>query len=320
MDLFPGDRRFNSYVGYLRRTRGERLQKLVIDAGFTCPNRDGKVGTGGCSFCDNAAFHPGYSTPEKSIREQLDEGIGFHRVRYRNAGSYIAYFQSFSGTYAPVDVLRARYTEALSHPEVSGIAIGTRPDCISDEVFDLLDELRRTPLADGRLPEIFLEFGIESCYDATLLRVGRGHDFECAGKAVEAASRRGFPVCGHFILGLPGETTEMMLAACGIINQLPLTSVKFHQLQLIKGTRVEKEFASRPGDFVRMELPEYIDFIIDILERLRPDLLIERVAGEVPPRFVGTPQWGLVRNQDILRMLEARMDERNALQGRLFLG
>lgn len=320
MELFPGNRRFNSYVGHLRRTYGERLQKLVIDAGFTCPNRDGKVGTGGCSFCDNAAFHPGYSTPGKSITRQLDEGIEFHKVRYRNAGRYIAYFQSFSGTYAPIDVLRSRYTEALSHPEVFGIAIGTRPDCVSDEVFDLLEEIRSTPLLDGRTPEVFLEFGIESCFDATLLRVGRGHDFERSRNAVREASRRGFPVCGHFILGLPGETREMMVGACDEINALPLTSVKFHQLQLIKGTRMEKEFETCPEDFVRMDLPEYIDFMIDILERLRPDLLVERVAGEVPPRFVGEPQWGLVRNQDILRMLEKRMDERNALQGRLYLG
>ncbi len=315
--MFPGGRRFNSYSEYWRTLEGGRLQKLVVDGGFTCPNRDGTLGRGGCSFCDNAAFHPAYSSPSKPILQQLDEGISFHRVRYRRAARYLAYFQTYTGTYAPIGRLRDLYTQALSHPAVAGIVVGTRPDCVREEVLDLLCELRKTPLQDGSRPIVMLEFGIESCLDRTLERVGRGHDFACAQRAVEAASARGIPAGGHFILGLPGETREDMLSQCTAINALPLHSVKFHQLQLIRGTRIEEEYSRCPGDFVRMDLPEYIDFVIDILERLRDDLLIERVAGEVPPRFVRTAQWGLVRNQDILRMLEARMEERGSLQGRL---
>lgn len=307
--LFPGGRRYNSFVGYLGKTCGGRLQKLVVDAGFTCPNRDGTLGRGGCSFCDNAAFHPGYSTPGKSILQQLDEGITFHQVRYRGAAGYLAYFQSFSNTYAPLPVLRARYGEALSHPLVKGLVIGTRPDCVDEGKLDYLASLKD----EGKV--VIVEYGIESCYDPTLERIGRGHGFAAAEKAVEMTACRGIDTGGHFIIGLPGETREMILDSCGRINALPLRSIKFHQLQLVKGTRIKEEYAARPEDFLRFSLEEYIDFIIDILERLRPDLCIERVAGEVPPRFVDTPEWGLVRNFQIVSMLEKRLEERDTFQG-----
>ncbi len=307
--LFPGGRRYNSFVGYLGKTCGGRLQKLVVDAGFTCPNRDGTLGRGGCSFCDNAAFHPGYSTPGKSILQQLDEGITFHQVRYRGAAGYLAYFQSFSNTYAPLPVLRARYGEALSHPLVKGLVIGTRPDCVDEGKLDYLASLKD----EGKV--VIVEYGIESCYDSTLERIGRGHGFAAAEKAVEMTACRGIDTGGHFIIGLPGETREMILDSCGRMNALPLRSIKFHQLQLVKGTRIKEEYAARPEDFLRFSLEEYIDFIIDILERLRPDLCIERVAGEVPPRFVDTPEWGLVRNFQIVSMLEKRLEERDTFQG-----
>lgn len=315
------EKRYNSYVGYFREKYGERLQKLVVDAGFTCPNRDGTAGTGGCSFCDNAAFHPGYSTPGKGILQQLDEGIGFHKVRYRGASHYLAYFQSYSNTYGSVEHLREVYSEALAHPLVVGLVIGTRPDCIDDAKLDLLEELRDTPLpgreAPFRTPIISIEYGIESCYDSTLEHVGRGHTFHCARKAVEATAARGFDVCGHFILGLPGETRQMLLDQCGIINSLPLHSVKFHQLQLVKGTRMEAEAREHPERFRRWTLDGYLDLVVDILERLRPDLFIERVAGEVPPRFVEKAEWGLVRNFQILEMLDRRLEDRGTRQGAL---
>ena len=398
-DYYPDGKHYNSFVGYYRRRYGERVQKLVLDAGFSCPNRDGTVGWGGCSYCDNAAFHPGYSTPGKALLAQIEEGMEFQRVRYPRVRHYLGYFQAYSNTYGTLERLRRAYEEVLSHPEVVGIVIGTRPDCVDEEKLDYLSGLaggrvlkgwRRTfggsgidggwanersadsgsgangwladdrstndrstndrstnsisansisanggsiddrstnnGSADGGLPEgktidapiVVVEYGIESCYDATLRRINRGHDFECARRAVEMTAERGLDTGAHFILGLPGETREMLLDQCDAISSLPLRSVKFHQLQIVKGTAMEKEYAADPSAFYRPGLDEYLDFVIDILERLRPDLYIERVAGEVPPRFVNDTPWGLVRNFEILRMLDRRMEERGARQGRLF--
>lgn len=389
-DYYSDGKHYNSFVGYYRRRYGERVQKLVLDAGFSCPNRDGTVGWGGCSYCDNAAFHPGYSTPGKALLAQIEEGMEFQRVRYPRVRHYLGYFQAYSNTYGTLERLRRAYEEVLSHPEVVGIVIGTRPDCVDEEKLDYLSGLaggrvlkgwRRTfggsgidggwanersadsgsgangwlanersadsgsgangwraddrstndrstnnGSANGGLPEgktidapiVVVEYGIESCYDATLRRINRGHDFECARRAVEMTAERGLDTGAQFILGLPGETREMLLDQCDAISSLPLRSVKFHQLQIVKGTAMEKEYAADPSAFYRPGLDEYLDFVIDILERLRPDLYIERVAGEVPPRFVNDTPWGLVRNFEILRMLDRRMEERGARQGRLF--
>jgi radical SAM protein (TIGR01212 family) len=325
---FPDGKRYNSFVGYFKRRYGERLQKIVLDAGFTCPNRDGKVGRGGCTYCDNAAFHPSYSTAGKSLHQQLDEGIGFHKVRYRTTEHYLAYFQSFSNTYAPLERLRTLYEEALSHPSVVGVVIGTRPDCVDDEKLDYLADLARGRVLSGwkrslagepdrTTPIVIVEYGIESCYDVTLQRINRGHDFETARRAVHATAQRGLDVGAHFILGLPGETRQMMLDSCVMINELPLRSVKFHQLQIVKRTRMEKEYAECPQDFERFSLEEYLDFFTDMLERIRPTLSIERFAGEVPPRFVNETPWGLIRNVELLRLLDKRLEERDTWQGRL---
>ena len=334
---FPDGKRYNSFVGYYKRRYGERLQKIVLDAGFTCPNRDGKVGRGGCTYCDNSAFHPSYSTAGKSLYQQMEEGIEFHKVRYRTTEHYLAYFQSFSNTYAPLERLRELYEEALQHPKVVGIVIGTRPDCIDAAKLDYLQDLaegrvlkawERT-LAAGQdaqggplrknAPILTVEYGIESCYDATLNRINRGHDFETACKAVRMTAERGLEVGAHFILGLPGESVQMMLDSCAAINDLPLRSVKFHQLQIVKGTRMEVEYSEKKDDFVRFSLDEYLDFFVDMLERLRPGLSIERFVGEVPPRFVNETPWGLIRNVELLRMLEKRLCERDTYQGRLLL-
>ena len=308
---FPEGKRYNTFVGYFKRKYGERLQKIVLDAGFTCPNRDGKVGRGGCTYCDNAAFHPSYSTAHKSLHQQLDEGIGFHKVRYRTTEHYLAYFQSYSNTYAPLERLKELYTDALRHPQVVGIVIGTRPDCVDEEKLDFLQELAKDHV-------VIVEYGIESCYDRTLERINRGHDFETARKAVKMTAERGIDIGVHFILGLPGETRQMMLDSCEMINRLPIRSIKFHQLQFVKGTRMEKEYAEKPEDFERFSLEEYIDFFVDMLERLRPDLSIERFVGEVPPRFVNETPWGLIRNAEILRLLDKRLEERNSWQGKYF--
>lgn len=306
---FPEGKRYNSFVGYFRRKYGERLQKIVLDAGFTCPNRDGKVGRGGCTYCDNAAFHPSYSTAGKSLHQQMDEGIEFHKVRYRTTEHYLAYFQSFSNTYAPLERLKQLYEEALSHPSVVGIVVGTRPDCVDEQKLDYLAELAKEHV-------VIVEYGIESCYDGTLRRINRGHDFETARRAVEMTAQRGLDVGVHFILGLPGETRQMMLDSCAMINALPIRSVKFHQLQIVKGTRMEQEYAACPEDFERFTLDEYLDFFVDMLERLRPDIFIERFVGEVPPRFVNETPWGLIRNVELLRLLDRRLEERDTWQGR----
>ena len=325
---FPDGKRYNSFVGYFKRKYGERLQKIVLDAGFTCPNRDGKVGRGGCTYCNNAAFHPSYSTAGKSLHQQMDEGIEFHKVRYRTTEHYLAYFQSFSNTYAPLERLRELYEEALMHPQVVGIVIGTRPDCVDEEKLDYLADL-----AHGRIlqdwsrslsgegcrtsPIVIVEYGIESCYDNILERINRGHDFETARKAVHMTAERGIDVGAHFILGLPCESRQMMLDSCAMINSLPLRSVKFHQLQIVKGTRMEQEYAEHPEEFERFSLEEYLDFFADMLERLRPDLFIERFVGEVPPRFVNETPWGLIRNVELLRLLEKKLEERDTWQGKL---
>lgn len=308
---FPDGKRYNSFVGYFKRKYGERLQKIVLDAGFTCPNRDGKVGTGGCTYCDNAAFHPSYSVAGKSLHQQIDEGIEFHQVRYRNTEHYLAYFQSFSNTYAPLERLKQLYEEALRHPKVVGLVVGTRPDCVDEAKLDYLASLAESHV-------VIIEYGIESCYDSTLTRINRGHDFETARRAVLMTAERGLDTGAHFILGLPGETRRMMLDSCDCINGLPLRSVKFHQLQIVKGTRMEKEYGLYPEQFERFALEEYIDFFVDMLELLRPDICIERFAGEVPPRFVNETPWGLIRNVELLRLLDKRLEERRTWQGRLW--
>ena len=304
-------RRFNSYAGYFRRKFGCRVQKLSVDAGFTCPNRDGRLSTGGCTFCNNGAFTPSYCTPSKSIRQQIDEGIEFHRNRYRTAQRYLVYFQSFSNTYAPLERLRALYGEALSHPDVAGIVIGTRPDCVDGRKLDFLAELARERY-------VAVEYGIESTFDATLRAVNRGHDFACAERAVRMTAERGLAVGAHFILGLPGETDAMLLAQTAQINALPLTTVKFHQLQVFRGTAMAAEYDARPDRFRFWSLDEYLDLFVEILRRLRPDLVVERFASEAPPRYHYGRNWGLVRNEQLLSMLEKRLERRNAYQGEIF--
>lgn len=310
--MYPwGDcRPFNSYSGYFRKLFGERVQKVTINAGFTCPNRDGSISTGGCTFCNNEAFTPSYCKPEKSVVQQIDEGIEFHLNRYRRAEKYLAYFQSFSNTYAPLDRLREIYDQALAHPLVAGVVIGTRPDCVDDEKLDYFAELAREKY-------VAIEYGIESCYDQTLRGINRGHNFACSQRAVEATAARGIHTGAHFILGLPGETDEMLIAQTALINTLPLTTIKFHQLQVFKGTTMADEWQSEPEKFPYRPLPEYIDLFIEILRRLRPDIVVERFAGEAPPRYHLGPNWGLVRNEQLLAMLEARLTEKGAYQGEL---
>ncbi|MEN6618236.1 MAG: TIGR01212 family radical SAM protein [Rikenellaceae bacterium] len=305
------EKRYNSYVGYFKEKYGKRLQKIVIDAGFTCPNRDGSIATGGCTYCNNEAFHPSYSTPDQIIFDQIESGIEFHKKRYRTTEEYLAYFQSFSNTYAPLEHLKQLYSEALSHPAVVGLVIGTRPDCVDEKKLDFLASLSKEKI-------VILEYGVETTHDKTLLRINRGHTYSQAVETINETAKRGIHQCAHFIFGLPGESKEDIMAMANEINKLPLQSVKFHQLQIVKGTVMEREFEQSPRDFIQFKLHEYIDFFIDFLELLRPDIYIERFAGEVPPRFVNRTPWGLVRNAELLHMLEKRLVERDTYQSRLF--
>ena len=306
------DRRFNSYAGYFRRMFGGRVQKLSVDAGFTCPNRDGTLGHGGCTFCNNGAFTPSYCRPEKSITQQIEEGIAFHVNRYRTAGRYLVYFQSYSNTYAPPERLRALYDEALAHPQVEGIVVGTRPDCVDEAKLDLLAEVARDRY-------VAVEYGIESTSDATLRAVRRGHDFACARRAVELTARRGLHGGAHFNLGRPGESDEMLLRQIDTINSLPLTTVKFHQLQVFRGTAMADEYDADPGRFRFWEVGEYIDLFVEMLRRLRPDIVVERFASEAPPRYHYGRNWGLIRNETLLSMLEKRLEALDAYQGEIFI-
>ena len=303
--------RYRRYSEYFRSLFGQRVQKLSVDAGFTCPNRDGSISRGGCSFCRNDAFTPSYCRPEKSIRQQIDEGISFHRWRYREAARYLVYFQSFSNTYAPVDVLRQRYGEALAHPDVVGIVVGTRPDCVDDERLDLLADIARDKY-------VAVEYGIESVCDATLRRINRGHDFAAARRAVHMTAARGLHTGAHFILGFPHETDDMILDSAAVINSLPLTTVKFHQLQIMRDTPMAAEYDAHPQLFRHWSVGEYIDLFIELLRRLRPDLVVERFAGEAPPRYHHTEGWGLVRNETLWALLDKRMSELDVRQGELY--
>ena len=311
--IYPwGDeRRFNSYAAHFRRVFGHRMQKVTINAGFSCPNRDGKISTGGCTFCDNAAFTPSYCDSTKSITQQIDEGIEFHRKRYRTAQQYLAYFQSFSNTYAPLERLRECYDEALAHPDIAGIVVGTRPDCVDEQKLDYFAELSRKKY-------VTIEYGVESCYDETLRRINRGHDFATAERAIQMTAERGIHCGAHFILGLPGESDEMLIEQVERINALPLTTIKFHQLQLFRGTALAREWDEHPERFRFWTIEEYLDLFVEILRRLRPDIVVERFAGEAPPRYHHTEGWGLVRNEQLLAMLDKRLELRGVHQGDIF--
>jgi radical SAM protein (TIGR01212 family) len=307
------ERRFNAYSNYFRRIYGARVQKVSIDAGFTCPNRDGTKGSGGCTYCNNYAFNPSYCLPSKSITQQIVEGIEFHKWRYSEAVSYLAYFQAFSNTYAPLETLKKLYEEALSYPGVVGLIIGTRPDCIDEEKLAYFEDLsRRCYLA--------VEYGIESCYNKTLERINRGHSFEDAVSAVEKTAASGINTGAHFIFGLPGESREEMLNQASVISGLPLTTVKFHQLQIINGTIMEKEFQNNPEDFELFSWEEYLDFFISFLERLNPAIVVERFTGEAPPRFLTGEGWGKKRTDQIVNLIEKRLEELDTWQGRLYEG
>lgn len=288
----------NAYGKWLSSLTGYKTQKISIHAGFTCPNRDGTLGTTGCTYCNNQTFNPAYCQPAKSIARQLQEGKEFFGKKYPQM-HYLAYFQAYTNTYAPLPELRGKYLEALSVPLVDGIVIGTRPDCVSDEVLDLLAELNREHT-------VIVEYGIESVYDETLRRIRRGHTHQQTVDAIRRTVSRGIPVGAHIILGLPGESRDMLLREADILSSLPITTLKIHQLQLIRGTLMAAEYAERPSDFHLFTVDEYIQLLCDFLPRLRPDIILERLVSQSPASLLATPGWGL-KNHEFTARLEKKI-------------
>ncbi|MCK5820341.1 MAG: TIGR01212 family radical SAM protein [Bacteroidales bacterium] len=303
-------RPFNDFSGFFKSLFDERVQKISIDAGFTCPNRDGTKGRGGCSFCDNKTFNPAYCLPENSITDQLNQGINFFKTRYPGQ-KYLAYFQAYTNTYGDLEMLKSRYEEALMHPEVIGLVIGTRPDCIDEELVNYLDKLTEDYF-------VSLEFGIESTLDATLLRINRGHDFKTSIQALEMCQTSRFYTGVHMILGLPGESKQDILNQTDQLNKLSFDFLKLHQMQIIRGTKLEYEYASNPQDFTRMDVDEYIDLLITYLEKLKPEIVIERFISESPLDKLIAPRWGL-KNFEFVAKLEKEMIRRQTFQGKSFI-
>ena len=301
--------RYLNYNQILKTEFSERVQKISINAGFTCPNRDGSKGTGGCTYCNNQTFSPEYCKSNRSVSEQVEEGIAFFHHKYK-AQLYLAYFQSYTNTYDSLDNLKAIYEEALSYPNVIGLVVGTRPDCVSEELLDYFAGLAKKYY-------VMIEYGIESTSDETLLFINRGHDYACAEKAILDTASRGIRVGAHIILGLPGEERETILSHADILSQLPITALKIHQLQLVRGTKMALQFTEHPEWFHLYTAEEYIDLAIDFVERLNPDIAIERFVSQSPKELLIAPEWGL-KNFEFTAKIEKHLIERDAWQGRLF--
>jgi radical SAM protein (TIGR01212 family) len=310
-NLFPWNhsRRFNSYSEDIKKKFGGRVQKVTVDAGFTCPNRDGSKGTGGCTYCDNKGFNPSYCDPEKPLTQQIKEGVEFHSERYRRAKQFLVYFQPFSNTYAPLSILKEKYSEALSFPGIVGLVIGTRPDCVDDEKLEYLSSLAKKCY-------IQVEYGVETHNDETLKHINRGHDSALAVEMILKTHEYGISTGAHYIFGLPGESEEDMFRTGELISKLPLDSVKFHQLQIVKGTQMEQEFMQHPEAFHSFSIDGYIDFIIRLIEKMNPSIVIERFTSEMPPRFLAGINMGLIRYDEVLRRIEAELKKRDTWQGK----
>lgn len=300
--------RYSNYNVYLKQVFGERVRKLSINSGFTCPTRDGTKGIGGCTYCNNQSFSPSYCQTGISITEQLDMGIAFFK-RKNIVNKYLAYFQSYTNTYGNLNQLKVLYEEALNHPHVDGLVIGTRPDCISDDVLDLLEHFSKQYF-------ISLEIGIESTLDRTLEFVKRGHTYEESTRAIIHAHKRNLQVGAHLILGLPGESRNDMLNHARELSTLPIHSLKLHQLQIVKQTVMASQYKREPSRFSLFSAEEYVDFIADFLALLRPGIYIERFISESPRELLISPHWNGLRNLDVIRLVNKRMKEKDTWQGK----
>ena len=301
--------RYNDLSAYLSAHFPFKVQKISLNAGFTCPNRDGTVGHGGCTYCNNQTFNPAYCKTEKTVTEQLVEGKQFFARKYPEM-KFLAYFQAYTNTYAELEELKRKYEEALQVKDVVGIVIGTRPDCMPDTLLDYLEDLNQRTF-------LIVEYGVESTDNDTLKRINRGHTFEVAEEAIRKTAARGIRVGAHIILGLPGETNDQLIKQAGVLSALPLTTLKLHQLQLIKGTRMAHEFEMQPEDFHLYSADEYIDLVIDYVEHLRPDIVLERFVSQSPKELLIAPDWGL-KNHEFTDKVKKRMRERDAWQGKKY--
>lgn len=298
---------YNDYGTWLRNMFPFRVQKISIDAGFTCPNRDGHVGTGGCTFCNNRTFNPSYCNPQLPISTQLKEGKRFFARKYPDM-KYLAYFQAYTNTYAkPLDELKRMYEEVLNTDDIVGIVIGTRPDCITEKLLDYLADLARQTF-------VIVEYGIESANENTLKTINRGHSFECSKNTIEETAQRGIMTGGHIIIGLPGEDIDESIRQAPIISSLKLDTLKIHQLQIIKGTKLAEVYASKP--FHTYTIEEYIKLIAHYLQLLRKDLIIERFISQSPPSMVISPKWGL-KNHEFTNLLVNYMHRHGMYQGQM---
>ncbi len=304
------DRPYNDYGSCIRNLFGRRMQKLSVNAGFTCPNRDGSKGRGGCTYCNNRTFRPDYCLPERSVTEQLNEGVSVFAKKYPGM-RYLAYFQSYTNTYAPLETLKRVYEEALSHPLVDGLVIGTRPDCVDGEILDYIAGLARRFY-------VTIEYGIESTLDRTLGVIKRYHDFDTSVRAIRETRRRGIHAGGHLMLGLPGETKKEMLEHADRLSGLPLNSIKLHQLQIVRHTVMASQYRKTPNRFRFFDLEEYVDLVVDFLERLNPSICVERFTSQSPYKLLIAPRWG-VKNFEVVEKVVKRLHQRNTWQGRLYV-
>lgn len=300
---------YNEFPLFLKRYFPYKVQKISLNAGFTCPNRDGSKGYGGCTYCNNQTFNPDYCRTEKSITRQLEEGKLFFAHKYPEM-KYLAYFQAYTNTYGELEELKRKYEEALSVDEVVGLVIGTRPDCMPDSLLRYLEEVNRHTF-------LLVEYGIESTNNETLRRINRGHTFQTTVDAVERTAACGILTGGHVILGLPGETRQSIVAQAGALSRLPLTTLKMHQLQLIRGTRMAAEYQAHPEDFHLFDVEEYISLVIDYIEHLRPGLVLERFVSQSPKELLIAPDWGL-KNYEFNHRVQKRMKELGAYQGKKY--
>lgn len=303
------EKRYRDFPSFFKTLFAERVQKLSVDGGFTCPNRDGSRGRGGCTYCNNESFNPAYCRLATGIGAQIEEGKRFFARKY-SGQKYLAYFQAYSNTYAPLEVLRQRYEEALACEDVVGLVVATRPDAVSEEVLDYLEELARDYY-------VCVEYGVESADDATLRRINRGHTFAEAETAIRLTADRGITVGAHLIFGLPGESRESMLAGAVRLCDLPIDVLKLHQLQIIRGTRMAEEYMEAAGRFRLYSLEEYLDFVVDVIEHIRPDVYLERFVNQAPEEYLIAPHWG-VKNFEFVAKLDKRLRERDTWQGKYY--
>lgn len=300
---------YKEFGSILTRHFSYKVQKISINAGFTCPNRDGSKAVGGCTYCNNQSFSPGYGGRMRSVTDQITDGIAFFSRKYPEM-KYLAYFQSYTNTYDDVEKLVALYEEALAYPNVVGLIIGTRPDCMPDELLDYFEELNKQTF-------LIIEYGLESTMDSTLEFINRGHTHSESIEAIRRTASKGIYTGAHLILGLPHESREQILAHASEISKLPLTTVKLHQLQLIKGTVMARQYRSNPEWFDLFDVDEYIDMCIDFAERLNPGFVIERFISQSPKSLLIAPDWGL-KNFEFTAKILKRFEDRNTWQGRLF--